>query len=113
MSRITWSFNAPRRSEANKPMHVALDVYTILYLDFDQNWTLASTTKRQIRCKQYTNNAAVYLEAPLRNIHDWSIWKRCWGTSFDIGFAQYLQTTQQGRTWLTSVQSNTNSIDDE
>ncbi|OQR90296.1 hypothetical protein THRCLA_09378 [Thraustotheca clavata] len=125
---VVWSPNAPRRQlyNASVPLESIIQglrqmnpcmlpwMFTqYCYLDFGRIWTMASNTKRQIRCKQYTNNAAVYLEAPLRNMQDWDVWQRCWGTSFDIGFAQYLQTTQQGRTWLTSVQSNTNSIDDE
>ncbi|OQR85381.1 hypothetical protein THRCLA_10708, partial [Thraustotheca clavata] len=125
---IVWSPNAPRRQLYNSSVPLSSIVLGMrqmnpcmlpwmftqyCYLDFDRSWTMASTTNRQTRCKQYTENAAVYLEAPLRNMQDWGVWQQCWGTSFDIGFAQYLQTTQQGRSWLTNVQSNTNSIDDE
>ncbi|KAF0685042.1 Aste57867_23071 [Aphanomyces stellatus] len=86
------------------------------WLDFNQTWTMASTTTRQERCEAMDRgNGAVYLESALRNMRSWSTWAQCWGTSFDIGIAQALQTTSRGNQWLacTTTAASTTSIPNE
>ncbi|OQS03228.1 hypothetical protein THRCLA_04479 [Thraustotheca clavata] len=128
VSSIVSSFNAPRRQLFNPSVPLTSTIKGLrdmnpcmlpwmatqyCFLDFNRTWSMASTTKRQLRCQSQQHNAALYLEAPLRNMNDWAKWQSCWGTSFEIGFASYLRTTTQGQFWLTTVQSNTNSIQEE
>ncbi|KAF0685040.1 Aste57867_23069 [Aphanomyces stellatus] len=70
------------------------------WLDFNQTWTMASTSSREVRCQRDSGNGALYLESALRNINRWSAWTQCWGTSFDIGIVQTLTATSSGRGWL-------------
>ena len=85
------------------------------WLDFNRKWAMASTATRQARCvSSMTSNGAVYLEAPLRNINEWSAWQRCWGYSFDIGVGSALQATASGRQWLSTLTAGlSNSVDAE
>ncbi|EQC36474.1 hypothetical protein SDRG_05928 [Saprolegnia diclina VS20] len=83
------------------------------WLDLDRRWAMANSIKRQARCeKSYTANAAVYLEAPLRNAN-WQDFEVCWGTSFDIGFGEHLKRDVSGRNWLETLESNGRSELDE
>ncbi|KDO20669.1 hypothetical protein SPRG_13421 [Saprolegnia parasitica CBS 223.65] len=83
------------------------------WLDLDRRWDMANSIKRQARCEMfYTTNAAVYLEAPLRNLK-WPDFEACWGASFDMAFGADLLHDISGRTWLATVQSNANSELDE
>ncbi|KDO35141.1 hypothetical protein SPRG_01208 [Saprolegnia parasitica CBS 223.65] len=84
------------------------------FVDLDRQWSMAATAARHVRCKtRYLSNAAVYLEAPLRNLGDWDAWHGCWGESFRIGIASHLQGSEAGRRWLETVASNSVSISDE
>ncbi|OQS03176.1 hypothetical protein THRCLA_21221 [Thraustotheca clavata] len=78
------------------------------WLDFNRNYTMASTSQRQLRCEKYKTNGAVYLEAPLRNT-EWSKFDYCWGTSFDIAIANDVHNLN----WLSNVKSNSNSEAEE
>ncbi|OQR97424.1 hypothetical protein THRCLA_06961 [Thraustotheca clavata] len=79
------------------------------WLDFNQIWSLASTNRREQRYQNMSSNAAMYVEAGLRNIRDWKSWDNCWGTSFNIGINNYLKTSSQGQAWLYAIKTNTNS----
>ncbi|EQC37720.1 hypothetical protein SDRG_04747 [Saprolegnia diclina VS20] len=85
------------------------------WLDFGRKWAMASSAARQARCvSSMSLSGAVYLEAPLRNLNDWSAWQRCWGRSFEIGVGSALQTSATGRQWLSALTAGfVNSVDDE
>ncbi|EQC37763.1 hypothetical protein SDRG_04790 [Saprolegnia diclina VS20] len=84
------------------------------WLDLERQWAMASTAARQARCEaSMTANGAVYLEAPLRNMNDWTAWQRCWGDSFQIGIAASLHTLTSGQAWLQRLQTLSTSINDE
>ncbi|OQS02072.1 hypothetical protein THRCLA_21516, partial [Thraustotheca clavata] len=72
------------------------------YLDLNQTWHIAHTSARQLRCKNMTTNAAIYLETVLRNTQ-WHDFRSCWGSAFDIAYGNDLQQTTQGQTWLNSI----------
>ncbi|EQC34578.1 hypothetical protein SDRG_07903 [Saprolegnia diclina VS20] len=84
------------------------------WLDLDQKWEMASTSQRQVRCAALSqHNGARYLETSLRNVRDWTLWRSCWGTSFDIGIGNDLAASVVGRQWLQRVQANTLSVSEE
>ncbi|EQC26730.1 hypothetical protein SDRG_15459 [Saprolegnia diclina VS20] len=71
------------------------------WLDLDRTWEMASTSQRQARCAALSqHNGARYLETSLRNLQDWTVWRSCWGTSFDIGIGNDLAASVPGRLWL-------------
>ena len=80
------------------------------WLDFNQSWEMASTLRRQARCAVDSHNGAGYLEGVLRNMRDWHEWNRCWGASFEIGFAQTLRQSVKGIQWLDDTRSVITSI---
>ncbi|OQR81450.1 hypothetical protein THRCLA_11719 [Thraustotheca clavata] len=80
-------------------LSITMDVYTIFL--------------RERRCQNILNNGAVYLEAGLRNIHDWKVLEYCWGSSFQVGITNELQKSTQGQAWLQATQTNVNSVFDE
>ncbi|KAF0691140.1 Aste57867_17564 [Aphanomyces stellatus] len=82
------------------------------WVDFGRNWQMANSIRRQSRCLADMSNGALYLESVLRNM-DWEAFNTCWGQSFDIGFRNELQSSLIGQSWLSTVQGNTNSVDDE
>ncbi|KAF0697803.1 hypothetical protein As57867_011475, partial [Aphanomyces stellatus] len=82
------------------------------WLDFNRQWSVANSDARQLRCYNDISNGALYLESALRNI-DWNIWTSCWGTSFDIAFGNELHKSRVGQNWVTSVQTNTLSVNNE
>ncbi|KDO30894.1 hypothetical protein SPRG_04797 [Saprolegnia parasitica CBS 223.65] len=84
------------------------------WLDLGQTWSMASTAARQARCGVHSTNGARYLETGLRNLRDVDAWDACWGSSFAIGFGDFLATSQNGQRWLSStLQPYTLSVDDE
>ncbi|OQS07903.1 hypothetical protein THRCLA_00102, partial [Thraustotheca clavata] len=128
VSPITWSFNAARRElfSAKTSLTSAIEglrnmdacmlpwMFTqYCFVDFRQTWSMIASPKRLLRCQKQSHNGAIYLEAPLRNVGDWDIWSTCWGSSFEVGFENYLKTSTQGRAWLSNTQNNANSIEDE
>ncbi|KAG9398759.1 hypothetical protein AC1031_014075 [Aphanomyces cochlioides] len=75
------------------------------WLDFGKKWEMANTATRQNRCaNMYSTNAAVYLEAVLRNVR-WSELTTCWGTSLNVALGTPLSKLPNGASWWTSVQS--------
>ncbi|KAH9151746.1 hypothetical protein AeRB84_005706 [Aphanomyces euteiches] len=74
---------------------------------------MANTATRQNRCaNMYSTNAAVYLEAVLRNVK-WSDLTACWGTSLNVAFGSPLSKLPNGASWWTSVQSIKTSESEE
>ncbi|EQC35330.1 hypothetical protein SDRG_07042 [Saprolegnia diclina VS20] len=119
---ITWSDGAARRqlyASSRLLTEVVMDLRNMdpcalpwmstqyCWLDVRRIWSMASTLHRQARCETSAmrTNGAVYLETGLRNLNDWDVWMRCWGTSFEIGFQRHLETSLEGREWLTTVPS--------
>ncbi|KAF0685284.1 Aste57867_22790 [Aphanomyces stellatus] len=83
------------------------------FVDFNQQWEMANSATRQMRCQAMTSNGAVFLEAVIRNI-DVRTFTECWGLGFDMAIATELRRTQAGQAWLTNVQSSDQlSIADE
>ncbi|OQR80833.1 hypothetical protein THRCLA_23438 [Thraustotheca clavata] len=74
------------------------------YMDFNKYWEVAATANRQQRCITQQSNAAVYMEAFLRNTI-WSEWINCWGEAFSIGIQAYLITSDAGVMWLANTQA--------
>ncbi|OQR86997.1 hypothetical protein ACHHYP_09654 [Achlya hypogyna] len=76
------------------------------WVDFQRVFEIAHTTKRQLRCRErYRANAAVYLEAVLRNI-DWTSFLSVYGGAgnfFTIGLQLGLEETAYGRQWLSTT----------
>ncbi|KAF0683320.1 Aste57867_24624 [Aphanomyces stellatus] len=82
------------------------------WIDFNRQWSIANSAKRDIRCMSQVCNGAVYLETMLRNV-DWKKFQTCWGRGFELAFGNELASTIAGKTWLATVASNSNSIEDE
>ncbi|KAF0712594.1 Aste57867_4781 [Aphanomyces stellatus] len=82
------------------------------WLDFKQQYPMANTGTRQMRCQTYRNNGAVYLESGLRNIQ-WAQFRRCYGAAFEVAFANELTLSQSGAQWLHGVQHVVTSLNDE
>ncbi|KDO35154.1 hypothetical protein SPRG_01221 [Saprolegnia parasitica CBS 223.65] len=82
------------------------------FLDANRSWALASSLARQERCATYADNAAVYVEAVLRNVV-WVDWLACWGDAFAVAFGNDLQSSNEGRRWLTNTIDAQTSILDE
>ncbi|OQR83358.1 hypothetical protein ACHHYP_14799, partial [Achlya hypogyna] len=72
------------------------------FLDFNRTWEMANSIKRQARCTTIVANAAVYLEAVLRNL-DWPVFEQCWGDAFDTAIAADLRQSTAGQRWLASL----------
>ncbi|KDO22874.1 hypothetical protein SPRG_12011 [Saprolegnia parasitica CBS 223.65] len=76
------------------------------YVDFAKAFEIAHTEARQARCAaKYSTNAAVYLEATLRN-QVWSNFLGFWagpGKAFSIGLLGPLQATRAGQEWLATT----------
>ena len=83
------------------------------WVDFQRQWDVASTLRRQERCALDIDNGAVYLEGVLRNMRSWDDWNVCWGVGFQVAISQPLQETIAGRNWLASVQLPWVALDDE
>ncbi|RHY26679.1 hypothetical protein DYB32_007380 [Aphanomyces invadans] len=76
------------------------------WVDFDKNFEMAHTVERQARCNtRYVTNAAVYMEAILRNVV-WKEYMAKWGgpnSQFDVAVQQALDEREAGRRWLDST----------
>ncbi|EQC29836.1 hypothetical protein SDRG_12383 [Saprolegnia diclina VS20] len=84
------------------------------WLDFARRYAMASSAARQDRCATTMwANGAVYLEGVLRNLRSWDDWQRCWGRSFQLGFADDLERTSDGRRWLESTKDVSTTLGDE
>ncbi|KAF0715827.1 hypothetical protein As57867_003146, partial [Aphanomyces stellatus] len=82
------------------------------YVDFVQQWEMATSESRQRQCTTEAHNGAVYLEAMLRNAQ-WSQLMLCWGESLDVGIFAALRMTTLGATWIAATQATHLSIGDE
>ncbi|KAF0689945.1 Aste57867_18638 [Aphanomyces stellatus] len=73
------------------------------WVDFDRRWGLAHTTKRQARCRAHDmDNAAVYLEAPLRLVY-WKQWDLRVGPLFRSAIVADLRPIDQGQAWVQAL----------
>ncbi|OQR91214.1 hypothetical protein ACHHYP_04881, partial [Achlya hypogyna] len=86
---------------------IAMMVTQYCWLDFERRWELAHTRRRQARCAaSYTKNAAVYLEAVLRNI-DYPGWLELYATTFHDTIMVAVAATKNGLQWLTGMAQHT------
>ncbi|EQC37864.1 hypothetical protein SDRG_04885 [Saprolegnia diclina VS20] len=83
------------------------------YLDLGRVWEMASTAKRQERCRHMTRNGAVFLETALRNVHDWDAFDSCWGDAFASGIVTEVGRSSYGKAWLQQTTRVTNEVADE
>ncbi|KDO31179.1 hypothetical protein SPRG_03797 [Saprolegnia parasitica CBS 223.65] len=83
-------------------------------LDLERRVEMAVTSARQERCAlKQTRNAAVYLEALLRNVQ-WDRFHSCWGTAFETGIAMdAVSLLPNGHRWLASLPLNARSVQSE
>ncbi|EQC42105.1 hypothetical protein SDRG_00946 [Saprolegnia diclina VS20] len=88
------------------------------WVDFNKTFEMAHTERRQERCERnYRTNAAVYLEAILRN-QNWDAYLALWagnGLRFNVAIQRGLQETIAGRSFLSQMATaaNTTSVADE
>ncbi|OQR88991.1 hypothetical protein ACHHYP_06531, partial [Achlya hypogyna] len=72
----------------------------LCWLDFDKQWEVGGTSKRQVRCRRdYADNAAVYMEAILRNVN-WADWYNAYGPLFEICYGAAVRAEVVGTAWL-------------
>ncbi|KDO29410.1 hypothetical protein SPRG_05947 [Saprolegnia parasitica CBS 223.65] len=73
------------------------------YVDFERHFALAHTAARQARCDiKYARNAAVYVEATLRNLV-WADFIGAWGGQgnvFTVALEAGLAASSRGQRWL-------------
>ncbi|CAK4647100.1 unnamed protein product [Aphanomyces euteiches] len=70
------------------------------WVDFNKTWELGHTVARQARCQAlYFENAAMYLEAVLRNI-DFHAWIESYDDVFTNAVGNDLMETPEGTQWL-------------
>ncbi|KAF0684189.1 Aste57867_23812 [Aphanomyces stellatus] len=73
------------------------------WVDFNRHWDLAVSLSRQKRCDAFElANAAVYLEAMLRNINHDEFFSM-WGRAFDVAIAAELNKTLTGQSWMVNT----------
>ncbi|OQR96443.1 hypothetical protein ACHHYP_15768 [Achlya hypogyna] len=76
------------------------------WVDFNQTFVVAHTARRLARCQaRYATNAAVYMEATLRNV-DWADFLVIWagpGMPFTVALQEGLEETVLGRHWLATT----------
>ncbi|KDO27154.1 hypothetical protein SPRG_07861 [Saprolegnia parasitica CBS 223.65] len=85
------------------------------WVDFNKTFEMAHTLLRQERCKRrYKTNAAVYLEAILRN-QPWDAFLAMWTNNFNAAIQRGLEETTTGRSFLAQMATaaNTTSVADE
>ncbi|KAG9397900.1 hypothetical protein AC1031_016489 [Aphanomyces cochlioides] len=76
------------------------------WVDFDRRFEVAHTAKRQKRCgQQYADNAAVYLEALLRNVDTTDLTSSSIGIQINQTILAFLLPDVIGRKWVTSLMS--------
>ncbi|KAF0686732.1 Aste57867_21480 [Aphanomyces stellatus] len=69
------------------------------WVDFNRTWEMAHTALRQVRCRiSDTDNAAVYLEAVLRNI-DFPAWLGSYDALYSQTIAAALAESPEGIAW--------------
>ncbi|OQR88669.1 hypothetical protein THRCLA_10169 [Thraustotheca clavata] len=83
------------------------------WCDFNRQWELAHTLKRQQRCLvKDIDNGAVYLESLLRNI-DMNDWMNTIGSAFNQSISSVFMTSGSGQTWLANVFDPSTTIEQE
>ncbi|KAG9400065.1 hypothetical protein AC1031_010981 [Aphanomyces cochlioides] len=82
------------------------------YADFERRWEMANTQKKQQRCVEESNNAAVYLESILRNADQTSL-TSCWGKALEIGVYLHLKSTAQAAQWIVTTQERKTTVPEE
>ncbi|KDO25105.1 hypothetical protein SPRG_09247 [Saprolegnia parasitica CBS 223.65] len=88
------------------------------WIDFGQSFEVALTEARQQRCRErYASNAAVYMEAILRNVV-WADYMTIWGGEngpFTVAVQLALEESSHGRAFLkaVSIARDTTTCDDE
>ncbi|KDO34467.1 hypothetical protein SPRG_00531 [Saprolegnia parasitica CBS 223.65] len=83
------------------------------WVDMDRRWELAHTLRRQARCAAAdSDNAAVYLEALLRNV-DWDDWMSTAGSGFQTAILDAVVDDVDGPAWVTATASADTTVDDE
>ncbi|OQS03224.1 hypothetical protein THRCLA_04481, partial [Thraustotheca clavata] len=88
------------------------------WVDFNKTFEMAHTAIRQQRCiNHYKDNAAVYMEAILRN-QPWQQYLKTWGGNglrFNVAIQRALEESQQGRDFLAemSISYNATSVTQE
>ncbi|OQR88471.1 hypothetical protein THRCLA_10302, partial [Thraustotheca clavata] len=75
------------------------------WADFGRKWSMAHTLLRQIRCENYKTNAAVYLEAVLRNIN-FGAWIDSAPGQFDSFIGDPIAQTPGGEAWVSTLRSH-------
>ncbi|KAG9402367.1 hypothetical protein AC1031_006981 [Aphanomyces cochlioides] len=76
------------------------------WVDFNKTWELGHTAARQARCQAlYFENAAMYLEAVLRNI-DFHAWIESYDDMFTNVVGNALMETPEGAQWLKYIHSH-------
>ncbi|KAF0685043.1 Aste57867_23072 [Aphanomyces stellatus] len=84
------------------------------WVDFNRTWEMGHSVQRQARCQvDDVENAAVYMEAVLRNIALAS-WLHQYGAMFSATIGNALEETPRGAAWLTYMTQHAwTSVDDE
>ncbi|EQC25096.1 hypothetical protein SDRG_17022 [Saprolegnia diclina VS20] len=83
------------------------------WVDMDRRWELAHTLRRQARCAALDgDNAAVYLEALLRNV-DADNWASTAGSGFQTAILDAVLHDADGPAWVAATASAATSVDDE
>ncbi|CAK4122178.1 unnamed protein product, partial [Aphanomyces euteiches] len=79
------------------------NIFTIsghCWVDFDRRFEMAHTAKRQLRCALRQNdNAAVYLEALLRNVITVDLTQSAYGLQMNQIILTAVATTPEGSIW--------------
>ncbi|KAF0682428.1 Aste57867_25441 [Aphanomyces stellatus] len=72
------------------------------WVDFDRQWEMANSYKRQRRCQDMSINGAVYVEPVLRNANVNGL-RSCWGDAIEIGILIELRKSTAGLKWMDSM----------
>ncbi|KAH9108914.1 hypothetical protein LEN26_001320 [Aphanomyces euteiches] len=94
------------------------NIFTIsghCWVDFDRRFEMAHTAKRQLRCALRQNdNAAVYLEALLRNVITVDLTQSAYGLQMNQIILTAVATTPEGSIWVSKLRNHTwGSVADE
>ncbi|KAH9134713.1 hypothetical protein AeRB84_019590 [Aphanomyces euteiches] len=94
------------------------NIFTIsghCWVDFDRRFEMAHTAKRQLRCALRQNdNAAVYLEALLRNVITVDLTQSAYGLQMNQIILTAVATTPEGSIWVSKLRNHTwSSVADE
>ncbi|OQR89765.1 hypothetical protein ACHHYP_06065 [Achlya hypogyna] len=80
------------------------------YVDFKRRWSLAYSSARVARCSVLEANAAVYLEAGLRNTK-WNSLQACgWWGSMDTAVLAEVELTSDGQAWIAATAGALSSV---